>query len=168
VSLNAPSDRPRESETLASLPDVSPLPDTAGQARGYVLSVLRDRADRGGAAVAERVLGDVLIVVSELFTNALRHGGGVTRFAIRAGAEEIRVSVGDRSTDLPATPSHRRMRLGMGEDVADGEGGYGWALVRELADVITLVLQGDGKVITVELPLTDGAVDAERLTGLAP
>ncbi|WP_369217866.1 ATP-binding protein [Streptomyces flavofungini] len=155
MSLNAPSDRPRESEIVASLPDVSPLPDTAGQARGYVVSVLQDRLDRGGAAVGERVLGDILLVVSELFTNALRHGGGVTGFGVSAGAREIRVSVGDRSTDLPATPSYRRMRLGMGDSVADGEGGYGWSLVRELADVITLVLHGDGKVITVELPLTD-------------
>ncbi|THC51950.1 ATP-binding protein [Streptomyces sp. A1499] len=161
MSLNAPSGRPCERGSLASLPDVPPLPDTAGKARGHVLGVLQDRADSGAAAVGERVLGDVLLVVSELFTNALRHGGGVTLFEVRAGAHEISVSVGDRSTDLPATPSHRRTRLGTGEGIADGRGGYGWSLVRELADMITLVLQGDGKVITVRLPLTD-TIDGEK------
>lgn len=166
MNPNAPSGRPRESGTLTSPSDISPLPDTAGEARRYVLGVLRDRADRGGAAVGERILGDVLLVVSELFTNAVRHGGGVTLFEVTAGAHEISVSVGDRSADLPATPSHRRVRLGTGEGIADGEGGYGWSLVRELADVITLVLQGDGKVITALLPLTD-AIDVEKPSALA-
>ncbi|MEV0123696.1 ATP-binding protein [Streptomyces sp. NPDC050703] len=166
MSLNAPSDRPCESAILASLPAASPLPATAGQARGYVMGVLRERVDRGGAAVGERIQGDVLLVVSELFTNALRHGGGVTLFQVRAWAHAISVSVGDRSADLPATPIHRRGLLGAGEGIADGEGGYGWSLVRELAETVTLVLQDDGKVITALLSLTD-AIDVEEPSGPA-
>ncbi|ATL31442.1 ATP-binding protein [Streptomyces formicae] len=145
-SCDAPSDATRACGPLAELPAAVPLPATAGDARGHVMRVLQERADRCGSVLGERVLADLLIAVSELFTNATRHGGGVTRFEVGAWAGEVRVTVGDRSSDLPrrrsATP-------------AGGEGGYGWALIRELATEVTLVLDRDGgKRITVSLPLT--------------
>ncbi|MFJ2769249.1 ATP-binding protein [Streptomyces sp. NPDC087300] len=132
-------------EPLAALPAAAPLPGTAGEARGQVVRVLQERADRCGSAVGERALADLLLAVSELLTNAVRHGGGVTRFEVVAWAREVRVTVGDRSTDLPRRRSAPRH---------GGEGGYGWALVRELATEVTLVLERDGgKRITVKLPL---------------
>lgn len=67
-------------EPLAALPAAAPLPGTAGEARGHVVRVLQERADRCGSAVGERALADLLLAVSELLTNAVRHGGGVTRF----------------------------------------------------------------------------------------
>ncbi|MEV2250710.1 ATP-binding protein [Streptomyces sp. NPDC050147] len=149
MSSDAPSDWPRENERSAAPPAASSLPPTAAAARAHVRCVLRHRTDRGEGAVTERTLTDILLVVSELFTNALRHGDGVTRFEVSAEADEMRVTVGDRSTDLPqqrnTTDSHTR---------PGGEGGFGWPLVRELATEITLVLErGGGKRITVTLPL---------------
>ncbi|MFF3645285.1 ATP-binding protein [Streptomyces sp. NPDC002564] len=148
MSPDAPSDWPRESEPLATLPAAAPLPATASEARGQVVAVLQARADHCGTAVGERALADILLVVSELLTNALRHGGGVTRFEVGARAEEIRVTVGDRSTDLP-----RRRTVDQQRARAGGEGGYGWPLVHQLATGITITLERDGKLITVTLPL---------------
>ncbi|MEV6753191.1 ATP-binding protein [Streptomyces sp. NPDC051214] len=155
MSPDAPSDWPRENGRPAplpaapSLPAATSVPPTAAAARGYVRCVLRHRADRGEGTVTERVLNDVLLVVSELFTNALRHGGGVTRFEVSTAAGVLRVTVGDRSTDLP----RRRHTAGPGTTTG-GTGGYGWPLIRELATEIDLVLErGGGKHITVTLPL---------------
>ncbi|MGW6269099.1 MULTISPECIES: ATP-binding protein [unclassified Streptomyces] len=154
MTADAPSDWPRENGPSAPQPAGSPaaspaLPATAEAARGHVLRVLQERADRCGDAVGERALADVLLVVSELFTNALRHGGGVTRFEVSAGDQVIRVTVGDRSAELP---QNRRPSGHLA--VPGGEGGYGWPLVRQLATDVTLVLdRSEGKLITVSLPL---------------
>lgn len=151
MSLNAPSDWPHESGRSAPPSAGSSLPATSNEARGHALSVLRRRADLRGPAIGERALADILLVVSELFTNALRHGGGVTRFDVSVQTQVVRVTVGDRSTDLPQQRKGPRSLAGAG-----GEGGFGWPLVRELAIDITLVLErSGGKRITVTLPLTD-------------
>ncbi|MEV0526223.1 ATP-binding protein [Streptomyces sp. NPDC050439] len=154
MSPDAPSDWPRENGRPAPLPAApsfpvgSSVPPTAAAARGYVRCVLRYRAGRGEGTVRDRVLTDVLLVVSELFTNALRHGGGVTRFEVSTEADVLRVTVGDRSTDLP------QQRHPADPGTRTGEtGGYGWPLIRELATEIDLVLERGGKHITVTLPL---------------
>lgn len=155
MSPDAPSDWPRENGRPAplpaapSFPAASSVPPTAAAARGHVRCVLRHRADRGEGTVCERALTDVLLVVSELFTNALRHGGGVTRFEVSVAADVLRVTVGDRSADLPQ--QRHTVAPGTRTGVA---GGYGWPLIRELATEVDLVLErGGGKLITVTLPL---------------
>ncbi|MGW7072393.1 ATP-binding protein [Streptomyces sp. NPDC054855] len=159
MSPDAPSDWPRENGRRPSMPpassfpsafpSASSLPPTAAAAREHVRSVLRRRADRDGGPVCDRALTDVLLVVSELFTNALRHGGGVTRFEVSTTADELRVTVGDRSTDLP-----RQRNTAEPGTRTGGAGGYGWPLIRALASEIALVLERDGgKLITVTLPL---------------
>ncbi|MEU1146092.1 ATP-binding protein [Streptomyces sp. NPDC005863] len=145
VSTGVPALRGERGHDPA-IPAAPALPATAAEARQQVAGVLRAWADGPGAAVGERARADILLVVSELVTNALRHGGGVTRFDADMGDEGIRVTVGDRSADLPRHPDPRRPR-------ARGEGGYGWFLVRELATEITLVLGRTGKDISVTLPL---------------
>lgn len=56
-------------------------------ARGFLLVA----APEGGNAV-----DTVLMVVSELFTNAVRHAGGVTRFELKAGAGTVTVPAPSR------------------------------------------------------------------------
>ncbi|MGW0905660.1 ATP-binding protein [Streptomyces sp. NPDC002853] len=154
MSPDAPSDWPRENgrsrplPAASSFPVASSVPPTASAARGHVRCVLRHRADRGEGTVRDRALTDILLVVSELFTNALRHGGGVTRFEVNVAGDVLRVTVGDRSTDLPQQRPTADPRTSTG-----GSGGYGWPLIRELATEITLVLEDCGKRVTVTLPL---------------
>lgn len=153
MSPDAPFDWPRENRGPASPSADGSLPATAAAARARARGALRhrvDRVDRNEDAVTERAVTDILIVVSELFTNALRHGGGITRFGVSVEADVFRVTVGDLSADLP------QQRNTTDPDTrSGGEGGYGWPLVRELATEITLVLErGGGKLITVTLPLS--------------
>ncbi|MEU0222070.1 ATP-binding protein [Streptomyces sp. NPDC006265] len=93
-------------------------------------------------------LSDALLVVSELTTNAILHGGGVTDFQVDVDGPGVRVSVSDRSDALPVTMPHTdppgRLR----------HGGHGWPIVCRLSrDVRVSDLPAGGKCITAVVPL---------------
>jgi len=89
----------------------------------------------------------VLLVVSELVTNALRHGKGVRDFRLSAGHDAVTVEVGDSSSALPRDRSP--------QDFAEGEGGgFGWPIVCHLARDVTIRLDPEsGKIICADIPL---------------
>ncbi|GGW09304.1 hypothetical protein GCM10018980_22620 [Streptomyces capoamus] len=64
----------------------------------------------------------VVLVVSELVTNALRHGGGRCTLELTAHPDTIEVAVHDPSRHVP------RMRT-----LTGGTGGFGWPIVTRLA-----------------------------------
>lgn len=72
------------------------------------------------------VLADAVLVASELVTNALRHGGGLTAFRVALVDDAVEVSASDRSTRPPAT-----QREAVGGAAATS--GYGWPLVQRIA-----------------------------------
>ncbi|MGW1893419.1 ATP-binding protein [Streptomyces sp. NPDC002004] len=85
----------------------------------------------------------VLLVVEELVTNAVRHGGGVTGFQLEADAGTVTVTVEDAAPQPP-----------LFHDVDASEpSGYGWQLVHELAIDVRVRLRSDGKTVRVTLPL---------------
>lgn len=73
---------------------------TALQARNVARGFLAVAAPDGGDAA-----DGVLLVVSELFANAVRHGGGVAGFRLEAGPGTVTVAVHDTSTVPPAAPA---------------------------------------------------------------
>ncbi|MFD3471251.1 ATP-binding protein [Streptomyces sp. NPDC058682] len=76
----------------------------------------------GQPAIGREQADTVVLVVSELVTNALRHGGGATlRLAAHPGAIEVAVE------DRPRLPRART------PDLVDGTGGFGWHMVNDLA-----------------------------------
>ncbi|WP_063740666.1 ATP-binding protein [Streptomyces flavochromogenes] len=110
---------------------------------------LRVATGTGGPPSATAV-GDALLVTSELVTNALRHGGGLTGFGVEVDPGAVTVTVADASRELP------RLMGGRWAERASGpaEGGFGWPLVRLLAQEIRLSLPPEGgKTIEVRLPL---------------
>ncbi|MEU6056915.1 ATP-binding protein [Streptomyces sp. NPDC047097] len=124
------------------------VPQRTDQARDLVAAVLAEQAgDADPLAVA-----DALLVTSEVATNALRHGGGITGFeaaVTRDGPRPVLVvSVADRSRALPVSPS--------GPRPPGAVGGYGWAMVRRLAAHTATTATADGKVVHVHLPLATG------------
>lgn len=130
----------------------SPSPPTsAAAARDRVERLLEDHfrgaPQRRPPAV---VLTDALLVTSELVTNAIRHGGGVTGFTARVTTEGLVVTVRDRS---PAAPTVRLRPDGQAFPV----GGYGWPLVQRLATRVHITPLREGKVIRVLLPLAPPA-----------
>ncbi|MFG2415590.1 ATP-binding protein [Streptomyces goshikiensis] len=98
----------------------------------------------GQPAIGRDQADTVVLVVSELVTNALRHGGGAYALRLAAHPGTIEVAVGDPSPRLP------RMRT---PDLVDGTGGFGWHMVNDLAHhvVVTPGPEG-GKTVRALLP----------------
>ncbi|MEV7423391.1 MULTISPECIES: ATP-binding protein [unclassified Streptomyces] len=109
-------------------------PAGTAEARALVRSFLR----RHAPTVPEHTTVDVLLIVSELVTNAIRHAGGVTGLRVSAGVGVVEIAVRDASPSLPATAAHHEEWL---------PGGYGWPLVHRLAEVTVDLLGDGGKLI---------------------
>jgi anti-sigma regulatory factor (Ser/Thr protein kinase) len=94
-------------------------------------------------------LADVLLVASELTTNAMLHGGGITDFQVDVSGPGVRLSVSDRSDELPVVvpPTDRQGRR--------RPGGHGWPIVCRLSrDIRVSDLPAGGKCITAVVPLS--------------
>lgn len=96
----------------------------------------------------QTALTDALLVTSELVTNAMLHGDGVTDFGVAVRGHDLYLTVGDRSSRVPAavsrTDERGRRRCG----------GYGWPIVRRLCrEVHVATLPQGGKRITAVIPL---------------
>ncbi|MEU9255427.1 ATP-binding protein [Streptomyces sp. NPDC048270] len=98
----------------------------------------------GQPAIGREQADTVVLVVSELVTNALRHGGGGYTLRLTAHPSCIEVAVEDPSPRMP------RMRT---PDLVDGTGGFGWHMVNDLslATVVTPGPEG-GKTVRALLP----------------
>ncbi|MFB9520295.1 ATP-binding protein [Streptomyces cremeus] len=90
----------------------------------------RDFTEGLSPAPAADAADSLVLVVSELVTNAVRHGGGRYTLAFSASPDTLTVAVGDPSPELP----HERT-----PDLDDGSGGFGWHLVQLLAQEVTIV-----------------------------
>ncbi|WP_078893594.1 ATP-binding protein [Streptomyces sp. CT34] len=114
----------------------------AGIARAR--EVARAFVDGLEPAAAPEAAQTLALVVSELATNALRHGGGHYTLELGATADTVGVAVSDLN---PAPPRERA------PDLNDGSGGFGWHMVRHLTSQVTITPgPGRGKTIHVRLP----------------
>ena len=93
------------------------------------------------------VQDDVSLLVTELITNAVRHGGArndrTLHLKLRRGTDGIRVEVVDPGTDfeLPASPER-----------GDASGGWGLYLVDQIAARWGVTLVPAGTCVWFELP----------------
>jgi anti-sigma regulatory factor (Ser/Thr protein kinase) len=90
-------------------------PDSVAAARRLV------DGHSGGLTMARQA--DAGLMVSELVTNALRHGEGIVTVAIEAGPDALRVEVADEG--------HGHVGI---TSAAGAAGGWGLRIVEELAD----------------------------------
>lgn len=125
------------------------MPDTPRRTAGLRCEDARSiaRAVLAASGVGEHLVNDVLLVVSELVSNADRHAGGVSDFRVRPLAGSVAVEVSDRSSLFPHTPG----------TPLDVPGGFGWLLVNRIADHTEIRPFGDGKTITAFIPLPAAA-----------
>ncbi|MEU1054558.1 ATP-binding protein [Streptomyces sp. NPDC005876] len=126
-----------------------PRPPKPAEARRAVERAVAECCRQGRARYDANALSDAVLVASELTTNAILHGGGITDFRVDVTGPEIRVSVSDRSDRLPVavdrTDPQGRRRVG----------GRGWPIVCRLArDVHVCDLPSGGKCISVLVPLS--------------
>jgi anti-sigma regulatory factor (Ser/Thr protein kinase) len=85
-----------------------------------------------------------LTVVTELVTNAVRHGDGCPMLWVDTDRDRVTVTVADRSARRP----QRR--------AADETGGRGLAIVEAMADDWGVEAHGDGKAVWARLPRHPG------------
>ncbi|MET7654945.1 MULTISPECIES: ATP-binding protein [unclassified Streptomyces] len=126
---------------------------TASAARAHARAVVDARWNRAGRPAREEDVVDLLLVVSELVTNALRHGGGLAGFETTPVRDGVRVAVRDHSDEAPA-PLCGAHSPSAGHRV----GGYGWPLIVRLAREIVIDKRPTtgnacGKTINVFLPI---------------
>ncbi|WP_411080355.1 ATP-binding protein [Streptomyces sp. cmx-18-6] len=122
------------------------MPRTAGEARDVVSRLLA--AEFGGLSdeiLSNVVVADALLVTSEIVTNALQHGGGITGFSARITDGGLRLVVEDAD---PRHPVRREPPPG-----SVGEGGYGWSLVHRLTARLSVTAHGSGKRIVAVVAL---------------
>ncbi|MFD7302028.1 ATP-binding protein [Streptomyces pharetrae] len=132
-------------------PPGRPGPDCPGtchpaDVRGAVRRVVDRRCRATGRRCDADGLADALLVASELTTNAILHGGGITEVDVDAVEHGVRVSVSDRSDRLP------KVRPPVDAQGRRRPGGRGWPIVCRLArDVRVTGLPEGGKRITAEV-----------------
>ncbi|MFD8738757.1 ATP-binding protein [Streptomyces sp. NPDC059618] len=121
---------------------------SAAAAREHVRGLLREHGRTGGAN-PDAVI-DLLLVVSELVTNAIRHGEGIAGFEAALTERGVRLAVTDNSDTVPA------QAYGSGEiPHTSRTGGYGWPLIIRLSESVTVEPRPEGgKTIHVTVPLT--------------
>ncbi|MGW7382317.1 ATP-binding protein [Streptomyces sp. NPDC054794] len=143
-------EQPKTESTAAPREAHRRLPGRPADARRAVLSAVAEGCRARAVPCDADALEDALLVVSELTTNAMLHGGGLTGFDVDvdADAHGVRVSVCDRSRELPvAAPS-------VDDQGRSRVGGRGWRIVCLLArDVQVAGLPCGGKRITAVVPL---------------
>ncbi|MEU1350845.1 ATP-binding protein [Streptomyces sp. NPDC005775] len=97
----------------------------------------------GQPGLAPEAGDTVALVVSELATNALRHGGGSFTLRLTAHPDTIEVAVDDTS------PWEPRMRT---PDLSGGTGGFGWPMVNRLAHTTAVTQRpAGGKTVSAVL-----------------
>ncbi len=101
---------------------------------------------------------DVLLVISELVGNAVRHTGGFWRLSLQARPYALVARVDDHSTRMPAP------RV---PDVT-GSGGYGWHIARSLCGQLTVLPRRDGKTVEARWNRADAPPDPVPFEGAVP
>ncbi len=100
-----------------------------------------------GSEAGEERVDDVLLLVSEVVTNACLHAGGPEEFVLRRGREGLRVEVADASSEPPRVPASRSPAL---------PGGHGLMVLEKLAKAWGYEDRGPGaagKVVWLEVSL---------------
>ncbi|MDF0371644.1 MULTISPECIES: ATP-binding protein [Streptomyces] len=123
------------------------VPRNAAAARDMVTRLLEaEFCELGEEGPVDVVVADALLVTSELVTNAVRHGGGLTGFNAEITDDGLLLTVADASTHAPVTAER--------DPAAASVGGYGWLLVRRLARRVSITYLPDGKHIVALVALT--------------
>jgi anti-sigma regulatory factor (Ser/Thr protein kinase) len=100
------------------------VPGTVSRAREFTRRALIDWGWLPAATMEQRAAAeDVLLVVSELVTNACLHAGGPDELRLANAAKLLRVEVCDRGTGAPLLRTTRR---------AGRPGGHGLYIVQRL------------------------------------
>jgi anti-sigma regulatory factor (Ser/Thr protein kinase) len=141
-------------EGPVAVPPAVPVAASGGAAEARRLA--RDRLSEWGYTGRH---DDVVLVVSELVSNAIRHGWGTATIRLSGSSGRVRIEVAD---DSPVLPSVRQ---------GGPDGGWGLALTERLSEHWGVERRDAGKVVWCELvPAVAGDMGGEprRIEALPP
>ncbi|MFI6936322.1 ATP-binding protein [Streptomyces sp. NPDC050287] len=143
----------RAADEARTAPGTTTGVTTAAAARAHAQAVVRERWAAESRTVREEDVVDLLLVVSELVTNAIRHGEGLAGFDVLPAPDGARLAVHDHSDVVP------EVAYGPGALPAGHHGnGYGWPLIIRLAREIAVDRRPEGgKTISVFVPLREAS-----------
>lgn len=130
--------------TITSTPGPSMVRGDSAAAIRQARQAVRAFTDRLSPAPDPDRADSLVLVVSELVTNALRHGGGRYTLELSGGPGTVTAAVSDSN---PAYPRERT------PDINGASGGFGWHMIRDLTNQLTITPNPGGKTIHAQLPL---------------
>ncbi|MFI6103066.1 ATP-binding protein [Streptomyces sp. NPDC051310] len=124
--------------------DLHEAPDAPARARRVATGFLTEAERVYGGPASPAVTDAVLLVTSELVTNAVRHAPGPCTLRLTLHDESVLVEVSDTSASPP------RPRA---PDITGARGGWGWTLIARVANEVRVIPgPGGGKTVLARLP----------------
>jgi len=103
-----------------------------------------------GCGLAGDRLGDFVVAVNELLTNAVRHGGGTGHVALWRDGESVVCEVTDHGSGLPEGRSAHPAR-----PAGDEPGGWGLWLTGKLTDSFDMTTGSIGTVVRISTRISE-------------
>ncbi|MFD3538484.1 ATP-binding protein [Streptomyces sp. NPDC058662] len=136
--MELPPATPHDARPVQVCVDFSGAPGCIAAARDAADDFLRHHVPTAPQA-RHTFHDDVLLVVSELVTNAVRHAPGPAVLELGLLPRGVGITVRDTSPRLPYSRP------------PDRTGGRGWSIVQSLARLVRVVPRRDGKSVHAEL-----------------
>ena len=128
---------PGQEPLVWELRDLGQLPGVRADLRRHVAG------GTAGSGHAADLQDQLVLAMDEMASNALRHGRGRVRAAVRRAGPAWLIEVSDRAADQPPTPA-------VGRDPS--QGGLGLYLIAELSSAHGWYVQEDTKHVWAVLP----------------
>lgn len=139
-----PSASPPPAEAALSwdLHEIAELPRVRAELRRHDLANTETVASADPDTVAD-LRDQLILALDEMASNALRHGGGHVRAAVRLTTDAYLVEVSDRAAEAPPSPAVNR---------DPSEGGLGLYLIAEMATAHGWYVSDGAKHVWALLP----------------
>lgn len=130
---------PAEPALAWDLHEIAELPRVRAELRGHVLA----HAPADDPEAAGELRDQLVLALDEMASNALRHGGGSVRAAVRLTQDAYLIEVTDGAAASPPSPA---------VDRDPSEGGLGLYLIAEMASAHGWYVTDDSKHVWALLP----------------
>ncbi len=94
-------------------------------------------------------VGHLVLIASELVTNAVAYGGGTGRIRLWREESRVRCEISDKGPGIPETTD-----LGFRQPAVSSQSGRGLWVARTLCDEIDIVTGPSGTTVTVSMNIT--------------
>ncbi|WP_329104196.1 ATP-binding protein [Micromonospora sp. NBC_01699] len=142
------STAPRTPRTVVPIDAPPPLTETFDRARVTELRHSVAAFAEASGLTGER-LDDFVLVVNELITNAVRHGGGRGRLRLWRASGTVTCEISDHGSGIDADRLDDRRR-----PAPDTTGGWGLWLARRLSDELVVQTGPAGTTVRISASLT--------------